>query len=307
MMGKKSSDHEMRERLQIIQSVKTPLAFFVLSVLVVEGLLATLLVSAEGTDKTIAIVGMLILLLGAGAAVFFLAYRKPTTLTGSSAEQRVPDALEFDRVISEMSSTIARLERDELRLAKHYLDQGDLSRLLDGLYSGLLYASSAVPTGKIEPIFYGNLMEWDKTKAALRVRYFKGPYNDEIITRTFPMEGPKQGVASAAVKTGEIQIRNLMEAELKERGEARLRAMMSIPVTPENSDGPEPGAIVAVNIDSVVENVFPHSGSADLGPVRKRAHELAEHVRRVNRLRRKLVQTVRDVGYSFGGGGEGSG
>jgi hypothetical protein len=288
-MAKSSISNQAGRRLQIIESVKTELGFFVLTLLVAEALLATLVVNASGADRTIAIVGMLGLLFGAGVAVFFLAYRQPAPRSGMAVERAGLNTLDFDRVIAEISSTIDRLERDP-DLVAHYRNQGDFSRLMDGLYSALLYASSAVPTGKIEPIFYGNLLEWDEARAALRVRYFKGPYNDEIITRVFPLKGPKRGIGSVAVESGQLQIRNSMESELKERGEARLRAMMSVPVPWGQRESIENGAIVAVNIDSVIEDAFPHPDSSELEPVQKRAPDLSACVEQVNRLRKAVVQ-----------------
>jgi hypothetical protein len=283
-MTESSAGKRIDKRFQLIESVKTPLAFFVLTLLVVEALLATLVVKASGADRTIAIVGMLALLFAIGAAVFLLAYRRPDSLSGTAVERVGPKTLDFDQVIAEIASTIDRLEQDA-QLVLFYRERGDFPRLMDGLYSALLYASSAVPTGKMDAIFYGNLMEWEEARAALRVRYFKGPYNDEIITRAFPLKGPKQGVASAAVESGQIHIRNSMESELKERGEARLRAMMSVPVPRDQRERLDNGAIVAVNIDSVIENAFPPRDSSQFGPVQKRALELGAYIQRVNRLR----------------------
>jgi hypothetical protein len=299
-MPESSTGDQGARRPQVIESVKTPLGFFVLSLLVVEALLATLVVNASGRDRTIAIVGMLVLLFGAGVAVLFLAYRRPDSLSGTAVKGADLDVLQFDYVLAEISLTIDRLERDA-RLVAHYRDRGDFSRLLDGLYSALLYASSAVPTGRVDPVFYGNLMEWEEGRAALRVRYFKGPYNDEIITRVFPLTGPQQGVASAAVATGEIQTRNSMESELKERGERRLRAMMSVPVPRAAGESLENGAIVAVNIDSVVTDVFPPKDR--LGPVEQRARELAACLRRVNQLRSSAAQVGTRSGLGSGAPG----
>jgi hypothetical protein len=284
-MTRDSNVLNTRGRLSIIEGVKTPLAFFVLTVLIGEGGLITFAVRAEGVDRTIGIVGMIVLLLVASAAVFFLASRWPYALNPSTSGSVFPESLSFDSLVGELSTTIEQLESNAFQRVKYYQDQGDLQRLLDGLYSGLLYATGAVPTGQIEPIFYGNLMEWDGARRLLRVRYFKGLYNDEIICRSFPLGGPKQGVASEAVSSKKIQYRNEMDDELKERGESLLKAMVSIPVPMENGQALESGMIVAINIDSIQAGVFPISKKSELNVLERRAQEIASLVCRVNKLR----------------------
>jgi mannose-6-phosphate isomerase-like protein (cupin superfamily) len=245
-----------------------------------------LVVNASGIDRTIAIIGMLLLLLITLAIVAYLAYRQPGSLMGPVVETTDLKAIEFEQISTEVSKTIECLEHDIHGRVEHYLDSGDFSRLIDGLYSALLYASSAIVTGKIDPIFYGNMFEWQDSTKSLRVRYFKGPYNDEIITRYFPLEGPNQGVASKAFHSGEIQVRNSMESELKVPGESRLRSMMSIPIG-SSKKSLENGAIVVVNIDSVKEDAFPDPSSKEFEPVQKRAREIVDYVGRVNKLRRR--------------------
>jgi hypothetical protein len=204
-MAKSSISNQAGRRLQIIESVKTELGFFVLTLLVAEALLATLVVNASGTDRTIAIVGMLGLLFDVGVAVFFLAYRQPPPRSGTAVERAGLNTLDFDRVIAEISSTIDRLERDP-DLVAHYRDQGDFSRLMDGLYSALLYASSAVPTGKIEPIFYGNLLEWDEAAAALRVRVMGfGKKTDFETGRTLDLDKSYRNIIKPAVEAARLK------------------------------------------------------------------------------------------------------
>jgi len=280
-----NSASDGQERTSIIGAVKTPLGFFALAVLVGEAGLLAFAAKAEGMDRTIGILGMIVLLFASGAAVYLLASRTPGALNTQSILS-ASESPSFDRVMAELSPTIKRLEDNDYTLAKYYRDQGDLQRLLDGLYSGLLYASGAVPTGRIEPRFYGNLMEWDGK--SLRVRYFKGPYNDEIILRTFSLHGPKQGVASEAVRSKTIQYRNRMEDELKERGESLLKAMVAIPIPMDNGTTLQPGAIVSINIDSVQAGIFPELRTTEWTALEGRAQSLASLVRRVNCLRNSL-------------------
>ena len=281
-----NSASEGQERTSIIGAVKTPLGFFALAVLVGEAGLLAFAAKAEGMDRTIGILGMIVLLFASGAAVYFLASRRSDTLNPQSILPAFAESPFFDRVMAELRPTIKRLADNDYTLAKYYRDQGDLQRLLDGLYSGLLYASGAVPTGRIESIFYGNLMEWDGK--SLRVRYFKGPYNDEIICRTFSLDGPKQGVTSEAVRSKTIQYRNKMEDELKERGESLLKAMVAIPIPMDNGTTLLPGTIVSINIDSVQAGIFPELRTTEWTALEGRAQSLASLVRRVNYLRNSL-------------------
>ncbi|MCP3955398.1 MAG: hypothetical protein GY697_24735 [Desulfobacterales bacterium] len=282
---------ESGEKLSIIQGVKTPLGFFVLTVLIGEGGLIAFAAKADGIDRTIGIVGMILLLFASGTAVYLLAAHRPKALNLSSGKEIFSESLSFDRVMVELSQTIEVIEKNAFQRAKYYRDQGDTQRLLDGLYSAALYASGAVPTGRIEPFLYGNLMEMDNVKKALRVRYFKGPYNDEIICRMFPLQGPKQGVASEAVNSNQIQYRNEMGDELKERGESLLKAMVSIPVPIENMEELMPGMIVAINIDSIQKGVFPIPGKSELYTLEKRAKELSSLVERINNIREEIIHT----------------
>ena len=65
------------ERDNIIKSVKTPLAFFALALLVTEGLLIALVGKANGLDFTLLVVGMLLVLLVLITIVFLLFRRRP--------------------------------------------------------------------------------------------------------------------------------------------------------------------------------------------------------------------------------------
>lgn len=137
-------------------------------------------------------------------------------------------------------------------------------------------------TGYVDPLRYGNLMESTKRDACLRLRYLAGPYNEEIITRTFPIEQSSQGVASAPFKSNEIQVRNDMESELKVVGEARLKAMLSVPV--ETAAECPDGAIAILNVDCAIIEAFPKKGSGPYDLVEKRARRAAGLMRRVNRF-----------------------
>lgn len=67
-------------RTGIIEAVKTPLGFFVLVVLVVEALLGIIVGLSEGTDRTLAIVGMLGVIGALILVVAVIAFFRPKNL-----------------------------------------------------------------------------------------------------------------------------------------------------------------------------------------------------------------------------------
>ena len=193
-----------------------------------------------------------------------------------------PESMSFENLIKEYHDTLERLESENAKLLNHINETGDMKRLLNGLYGGMLFCSRALVTGYVDSLLYGNLMEWDKDKRLLRVCYFEGPYNEEIITREFPVEYRGQGVASIAFKTREIQIRNSMDNELMEPGEARLKSMMSIPI--ETVDGCPDGAVAILNVDCAIVMAFAEPQSKQRNKIEKRALALADQLKRTNRL-----------------------
>ncbi|MCA9469290.1 MAG: hypothetical protein KC643_28135 [Nitrospira sp.] len=204
----------------------------------------------------------------------------------------LPQSYAFDQIISEISDTVTRLEKNDGALVRFYQEKGDGQRLFDGLYSSVLYASRAVITGSIHALYYGNLMEWNVPQHQLRVRYFAGPYNDEIITRSFPIEGPGQGLASEAWKTGEIQVMNTMDSELKVKGESRLKAMMSIPIgsASNTNSGKQSSTIALLNIDAGREHAFQQVTNETSNPIHDRIKKLVLVVSRINHLYRQHME-----------------
>ncbi len=80
MENKSSSDRS--ERISIIETVKTPLGFFALAVLLVEAILGITANLSEGTDRTYLIVSMIALIFLLVAIVAALAYFRPEALMG---------------------------------------------------------------------------------------------------------------------------------------------------------------------------------------------------------------------------------
>jgi len=216
---------------------------------------------------------------------------KSLSALSSEAQSNLPKSYSFPTLMAEISQTVQKLEADNLHLTKFYVARQDGNRLFDGIYSSLLYASGAAVTGQVDPRFYGNLMEWDSIKRQLRVKFFAGPYNDEIITRSFPIEGPGQGVASDAFNTQQIQVKNRMESELKEKGEARLNAMICVPV--ENIDRDlKSRQIVILNIDTGIGNAFPVAEEWEASDVKNRIGQVARLIARVNALYRASIENA---------------
>jgi hypothetical protein len=204
----------------------------------------------------------------------------------------LPDSYSFEKMASEIRSTLARLEDNEGRLLHEYQQEGDAERLFDGLYSSILYASRAAITGVVHGLFYGNMMELDAATRQLRVRYSAGPYNDEIITRSFGLGRRREGVATIAFNSRKIQVINAMGDELKEKGEARLNAMICIPV-PGIREDEKSRQIVLLNIDSGRANVFPGQELLRADPAGARLEMLANLVARVNALYKWIVEGAR--------------
>lgn len=203
--------------------------------------------------------------------------------------QPLPKSYSFEQLTSEIDRTIGNLNENQGELLLDYKRDGDAERLFDGLYSSILYASRAAITGVVDAIFYGNLMELDVTKGKLRVRYFAGPYNEEVITRFFPIARRGQGIATIAFNSQKIQVVNSMGQELKVKGEARLNAMISVPV-PGTNRNESSRQIVLLNIDSAATDVFPTPETLRTDPCGHRLEQLANLLSRTNVIYRWIVE-----------------
>jgi len=70
-------------RMGIIRTVQTPLGFFVLVVLIVEGILGILFGFTAGPDRTFLLIGMVVLIFALVCIVAALAYLRPEALSGT--------------------------------------------------------------------------------------------------------------------------------------------------------------------------------------------------------------------------------
>ena len=195
----------------------------------------------------------------------------------------------FDPLAAEVAGTLARLDAADAERLRRYQREGDADRVFDGLYASILYASRAAISGRVDAALYGNLMEFDAESQRLRVRYMAGPYNDEVSTRAFPLRGHGEGIASRAFLTQKIQVVNSMAEELKVRGEARLHAMVCVPV-PGCDPAVASRQIALLNIDAGLEGVFPAPEQLQAHPAGARLARLAALLAKTNALYRWIVE-----------------
>jgi hypothetical protein len=109
-----------KDRTSIISAVKTPLGFFVLVVLVVEGILGTLSGAAlSGSDRSVALYGMFALIGVLIAVVVSLAVFRPEALAGARKDGKLEVRLEQARATAERTQA----ENDELRDGFHRVEE----------------------------------------------------------------------------------------------------------------------------------------------------------------------------------------
>ena len=138
-------------RGDLIRVVKTPLGFFVLVVLVVEGVLLTLAFRTEGTDRTLAIAGSLVLLAILVAVVAFLAYYRAEALTGEGPEKIQIIAAQLERIRNDLR---------ELDQMARFGSSGLLVAALLGLQDKVKMSAHCHAGGlTISPILLQNLPE----------------------------------------------------------------------------------------------------------------------------------------------------
>lgn len=82
MMDNKEETSTPSTRVGLIRAVRTPLGFFVLIVLVIEAILGTVAGVSSGLDRTLSLVGMLVIIFALVAIVAFMAYYRPEALSG---------------------------------------------------------------------------------------------------------------------------------------------------------------------------------------------------------------------------------
>ena len=81
-MDNKEETSTPSTRVGLIRAVRTPLKFFILIVLVIEAILGTVAGVSSGLDRTLSLVGMLVIIFALVAIVAFMAYYRPEALSG---------------------------------------------------------------------------------------------------------------------------------------------------------------------------------------------------------------------------------
>lgn len=208
---------------------------------------------------------------------------------GKGLASVLPTSYGFDELAEEIERTLAGLAGNDAAVLQEICRARDAQRLFDGLYSSILFASRAAVTGSVDALFYGNLLELDARKKLLRVRYFAGPYNEEVITRAFAVGPRGQSVAAAAFDTGKLRVVNSMRQELRVKGEARLSAMVAIPVPGVQRDR-QSRQVVVLDIDAGQPDVFPEGEALRTHPAGPRLERLAGWLAQTNALYRWAVE-----------------
>ena len=123
-MNQQNSNDKNTNQLNIIESVKTPIGFFVFVVLVVEAIFGVVLNKSEGSERTILIISMIALIFALVAIVVVLAVYRPEALKGERQELHHSDEdklKEIEQKVSELMDVIRSLSKaqqamsDELR------------------------------------------------------------------------------------------------------------------------------------------------------------------------------------------------
>lgn len=97
-MTPNDSSKDENDRINIIQTVKTPLGFFVLVVLVVEAIFGIIAATTSGDERMYIITFMFILIFSVVLIVAFLAYSKPLSLAGIREQNGDSDAVSNQEV-----------------------------------------------------------------------------------------------------------------------------------------------------------------------------------------------------------------
>ena len=88
-MNEETDAPPLLSRANLINTVTTPLGFFVLVVLVIEGIFGVTASLSDGAHRTYLVAGMIAVILLLVGIVAFMAYQRPEGLRGESAETSI--------------------------------------------------------------------------------------------------------------------------------------------------------------------------------------------------------------------------
>jgi len=193
------------DRISIIRTVQTPLGFFVLVVLVVKTILGIVAGLSEGMDRTIIIIGMLVIIGGLVGIVAFLAYNRPEALQGVragdatsnisvEAESKNWEAeyLHFDVSKSTAQNDLSSLAKEIQEILNNEfsarLEQSELDSSSNGDAATITLFINGSTQGFPTRITFSDsdLQEETQTqvKDILKGIQFPKPLGDDIVTRT---------------------------------------------------------------------------------------------------------------------------
>jgi nucleoside 2-deoxyribosyltransferase len=172
-------------QVNILQEMKTPLRYFALAVLVVNGILGGLAYKATGKDFTLLLVGMIVSLLFLIALVGYLAARKPGALVGVD-KQGIPRlSLKYDVFLA---SPMAAFGNDE----EYKQDRENVLKIINALKQECRFDSVVYAGKEIESVH-------DFDAADLSVNT---DFQNLIESKYFVLLYPKKIASSVLVEAG---------------------------------------------------------------------------------------------------------
>ncbi len=120
-MIQQNSNYKTTNRLNIIESVKTPIGFFVFVVLVVEAIFGVALSNSQGSERSILIISMIALICTLVAIVVVLAVFRPEALKGERQELHHSDEdklKEIEQKVFELMNVIRLLSKAQQAMSE---------------------------------------------------------------------------------------------------------------------------------------------------------------------------------------------
>ena len=190
-MNQQNSKNKTTNRLNIIESVKTPIGFFVFAVLVIEAIFGVVLNKSEGSERAILIISMIALISTLVAIVVVLAVFRPEALKGERQELHHSDedkTKEIEQKVSELMEVIRSLSKAQQvmseELSKYHSVRANMLDLfaqdeifaLDDIYTNLISGSTHIYFGRSEvQSVIGVLIEEGKIEEVpRRANYYRG-------------------------------------------------------------------------------------------------------------------------------------
>ena len=137
-MNQQHSNNKTTNRLNIIESVKTPIGFFVFVVLVVEAIFGLALNNSEGSERAILIISMIGLIFALVAIVVALAVLRPEALKGERHELPHSDEeklLEIERKVFELMKVIRLLSKAQQAMSEELSKYRSVRTNMVGLFA----------------------------------------------------------------------------------------------------------------------------------------------------------------------------